>query len=58
MINRFGLPIKNYYSPAPPVSRESAMRLWLISVSEGFRVLERVLVEMASVPRRISALNR
>ena len=58
MINKFGLPIKNYYRSAPPLTRVSYTDSVLIAALGGLRALERFLTEKTSVPRRVSAFDR
>ena len=58
MVNRFGLPVKNYYRPTPPLTRVSYTDSVLTAVLGGLRVLERFLTEKKSVPRRVSAFDR
>ncbi len=58
MINRFGLPIKDYYEPAHPVTRASYAEKVLAGALGSLRVVERLLMEKTSVPRRVSAFDR
>ena len=58
MVNKYGLPIKNYYRSTRPLTRVAYTDSVLMVALGGLRVLERFLTEKISVPRRVSAFDR
>jgi hypothetical protein len=58
MINKFGLPVRNYCRSERPIRHETFLDAVIMALLRMVRASERFLEEKTVVPRRISTFSR